>query len=445
VAARHRVVALIFFTRVSQSILRMAIGSLVIPLCEDMQCGTGAKGWLLSAHAAGYCSTQVLGGYVADRLGGKSVVSCALGLSGLAVAATPAAASAFGLQGIAVCQAAMGVAMGPLFPASIQLLARWLPAEERAVASTALDSGITLGSLIVVPLSGVLAVNAGWKSAFTLYGLGMLTYAFVWAWLAADSPADCAYCSAEELAFLGSSLPKSKGKQKELGVPAGQWACLDCFSYARLWAIYGSHFTFNYATYFVTSWSATYYLESFGLRPEQAGLHLSMPHVANSLVKVLVNPSLERKMNDCGADTLQCRRMFSVVGFLGLAVFFVLVPTVTSPTWTTVFFSVAFSFLALHPSGFKANYMDVTTSHGGLVSGIGNTVGSVGSTVGPLVVAQLRDATGDWAAAFQSVALLNVASALLFATMSSAAPIESDGADRGGRGPFLDGDVQKKK
>jgi len=335
--------------------------------------------------------------------------------------------------------------MGPLFPASIQLLARWLPAEERAVASTALDSGITLGSLIVVPLSGVLAVNAGWKSAFTLYGLGMLTYAFVWAWLAADSPADCAYCSAEELAFLGSSLPKSKGKQKELGVPAGQWACLDCFSYARLWAIYGSHFTFNYATYFVTSWSATYYLESFGLRPEQAGLHLSMPHVANSLVKVLVNPSLERKMNDCGADTLQCRRMFSVVGFLGLAVFFVLVPTVTSPTWTTVFFSVAFSFLALHPSGFKANYMDVTTSHGGLVSGIGNTVGSVGSTVGPLVVAQLRDATGDWAAAFQSVALLNVASALLFATMSSAAPIESDGADRGGRGPFLDGDVQKKK
>jgi sugar phosphate permease len=444
-AARHWVVTLLFFSRVSQSVLRMAMGALVIPLCEDMQCGAGAKGWLLSAHAAGYCSTQVLGGHVADRLGGKSVVSCALGLSGLAVAATPAAASAFGLQGIAACQAAMGVAMGPLFPASVQLLARWLPAEERAVASTALDSGITLGSLIVVPLSGVLAVSVGWKFAFTLYGLGMMAYTLVWAWLATDSPADCAYCSAEELAFLQSSLPRSKNKQKDPDALVGQWTCLECFSYARLWAIYGSHFTFNYATYFVTSWSATYYLETFGLRPEQAGLHLSMPHLANSLVKVLVNPTLERKMKDWGAGTLQCRRIFSVLGFLGLAAFLGLVPSVASPTAATVFFSVAFSFLALHPSGFKANYMDVTTSRGGLVSGIGNTVGSAGSTVGPLVVAQLRDATGDWAAAFQSVALLNVASAFLFLTMSSTVPIEADGADRGGQGFLLDEDVQKKK
>merc|ERR1712060_327937 len=79
-------------------------------------------------------------------------------------------------------------------------------------------------------------------------------------------------------------------------------------------------------------------------------------------------------------------------------------------------------------SGFKANYMDVTTSRGGLVSGIGNTVGSAGSTVGPLVVAHLRDVTGGWTAAFQSVALLSMASAVLFSTMSSTVPIEADEA-----------------
>jgi sugar phosphate permease len=401
------------------------MGALIIPLCEDMQCGAGAKGWLLSAHAAGYCSTQILGGCVADRLGGKTVVAWALGFSSFAVAVTPAAASAFGLSGIVACQVAMGVATGPLFPASIQLLARWLPAEERAMASTALDSGITLGSLIVVPLSGALVVYSGWRAAYTIYGLGMLAFALLWAWLATDSPADCEYCGAEERAFLESALPQDY-KQEELEVISGKRRFLHCFSYARLWAIYGSHFTFNYAAYFVNCWSATYYFETFGLRPEQAGVHLAMPHLVNSLVKVLVNPALERWMMGQGADTLRRRRTFSVLGFVGLAAFLRLAPSFASPAGTTASFSVAFGFLALHPSGFKANYMDVTTSRGGLVSGIGNTIGSVGSTVGPLVVARLRDTTGGWTAAFQSVALLNVASAVLFSTMSSAVPIEAD-------------------
>jgi len=426
-AARHWVVALVFLSRVSQTVLRMAMGALVIPLCEDMQCGAGAKGWLLSAHAAGYCSTQVLGGYLADRLGGKSVVSWALGLSSLAVVATPAAASAFGLRGIIACEVAMGVAMGPIFPSSIRLLARWLPAEERAVASTALDSGITLGSLIVVPLSGIIVVYSDWRAAYAVYGLGMLAFAFVWARLAADSPADCEFCGAEERAFLESAAPQND-KQEGLEDPLGKWSFLRCFSYARLWAIYGSHFSFNYAVYFVNCWSATYYFETFGLRPEQAGLHLSMPHLVNSLVKVLVNPALERQMMGQGADTLRRRRTFSILGFVGLAVFLGLVPTCASLPGTTVLLSVAFGFLALHPSGFKANYMDVTTSRGGLVSGIGNTIGSAGSTVGPLVVAYLCNVTGGWNAAFQSVSLLNVASAVLFSTMSSTLPIEADEA-----------------
>ncbi|CAK0808246.1 unnamed protein product, partial [Prorocentrum cordatum] len=424
-AARHWVVALVFFSRVSQTVLRMAMGALVIPLCEDMRCGAGAKGWLLSAHAAGYCSTQVLGGCLADRLGGKE-----RGLVGAGSLGPRGGGDACCCVGLRARRhrrlpGRHGSDHGPALPRKHPAARAVAPRRgERAVASTALDSGITLGSLIVVPLSGVLAVWIGWRSTFTVYGLGMLAYALVWAWLAADSPAGCAYCSAEERSFLERALPKKDG-QKELDTPSGKWRFLDCVTYARLWAIYGSHFTFNYAVYFVNSWSATYYLETFGLRPEQAGLHLSMPHVANSLVKVLVNPALERWMKGWGADTLKCRRTFSVLGFVGLALFLGLVPACASPAGATLFFSVAFGFLALHPSGFKANYMDVTTSRGGLVSGIGNTVGSAGSTVGPLVVAHLRDATGGWAAAFQSVALLNVASAVLFLTMSSTVPIEA--------------------
>ncbi|CAK0837666.1 unnamed protein product [Prorocentrum cordatum] len=423
--ARHWIVALVFCSRVGQTVLRMAMGALIIPFCEEIRCEAWEKGWLLSAHAAGYCSTQILGGWMADRLGGKRVMSWALGLSSLAVLATPAAASAFGPRGVIACEVVMGAAMGPTFPSSMQLLARWLPVEDRAMASTALDSGITLGSLIVVPLSGVLVLYNGWRVAYTVYGLGMLAFALVFAWLAADSPTDCGYCSAEERLFLEVVVPQVN-KQGKSKVPTEKSSIAYCLSYARLWAIYGSHFIFNYAVYFVNCWSATFYFETFGLRPEQAGLYLSMPHLINSVVKVMVNPALERQMMARGFDTLRRRRIFSVLGFVGLSAFLGLAPYLATLTRTTMSFSVAFGFLALHPSGFKANYMDVTTSRGGLVSGIGNTIGSLGSTAGPLVVAHLRDVTGGWTAAFQSVSLLSVAAAVLFSTMSSTVPIEAD-------------------
>ena len=43
-----------------------------------------------------------------------------------------------------------GAAHGPLFPASVAYLSRWLPSGERAWASNMLDSGISVGSLVTM-------------------------------------------------------------------------------------------------------------------------------------------------------------------------------------------------------------------------------------------------------------------------------------------------------
>merc|ERR550525_1665764 len=92
----------------------------------------------------------------------------------------------FGLWGIGATQVLMGIAMGPLFPASMQVLAKWLPPSERAFASTALDSGITVGSLIAVPLSSFVAMRFGWRFALLAYGVGAVAYSAAWARCAAS-------------------------------------------------------------------------------------------------------------------------------------------------------------------------------------------------------------------------------------------------------------------
>mmetsp|Transcript_109574 Transcript_109574/g.244658 ORF Transcript_109574/g.244658 Transcript_109574/m.244658 type:complete len:464 (+) Transcript_109574:71-1462(+) len=417
---KRLLVLLVFGCRLSQTVLRMSIGALVIYICEDYGCGDSSKGWLLSAHAFGYCTTQILGGQLADRCGGRSVVGASLGLAGFALACTPALGHAFGLYGIASAQVVMGIATGPLFPASMELLSKSLPSSERAVASTVLDTGITAGSLIVVPLSGSLVVRFSWQMTFMIYGLMAIGYALIWhCYTTEPEPSPETQVSANDQEKV-TSAPTATARASAMDA-----AVAVC--HRRLWAIYWAHFTFNYGIYFVNSWSAIYYLEVFKLRPEDASLYLSLPHAVNMLVKVCLNRPFERFLRAQHFTDLGCRCIFSGVGFVLCAICFELIPSLTSALSATACFSVVLGFMALHPSGFKANYMDVTTSHGGIISGFGNTMASVASSLGPLAVAHMRGSTGGWDRAFQSVAAVNILAALVFCTFASTTPIEVAG------------------
>ena len=44
---------------------------------------------------------------------------------------------------------------------------------------------------------------------------------------------------------------------------------------------------------------------------------------------------------------------------------------------------------AMHGSGFKANYQDLTSKHCGGLTGVGNTVATLASTLGPLATAHV--------------------------------------------------------
>lgn len=428
--ARDRLVLMIFATRVVQTVLRMAMGALIVYISEDFECSPATRGWLLSAHAVGYCTTQILGGSLADRFGGKGVVTLCVLASGVSLAVTPAAAASFGLQGMAATQIVMGAAMGPLFPATVRMLARWLPASERAFASTALDSGITVGSLIVVNVSSTLAVYAGWRMAFVVYGLVGMCFAQSWSRYAFERPEECPYCDENEMAFLKQALPRRASMTNLAGAeePGFSTVLLAVFAYARLWAIYLSHFTFNYGIYFINSWSAIYYLEKFDLRPEDAALHLCLPHAANFLSTLCVSPALGRLLRRKGWSDLACRRASSGLAFLGSAACLTATPFASTAASTTACLMATLGFMALHPAGFKANYMDVTVSHGGVVSGVGNTIASVASSVGPIVVAHMREATGGWHMVFLHTACANVAAAAIFCALASSEPIEADPA-----------------
>jgi len=202
-------------------------------------------------------------------------------------------------------------------------------------------------------------------------------------------------------------------------------------SSGAVWVIFFSHMAFNLCIYFMTSWAPTFYSESFGLLPEKAKLALALPPLVDLAVKALLARPLEAALRgpSLGFSTLGCRRFFSGVGFVGSALAMLATPAAASrfgAVGATCCFSLANGFAALHPSGFKASYMDVTRSATGVVTGVGNTLASLAAFVGPVVVGLLLQRLGSWAPSFCAIATLQLLAALAFARFSTATPVDEE-------------------
>jgi len=400
---------LLFFNRLSSAIMRMAMGPLVVYICEDVSgCAVSSKGQLMSAFSLGYVATQIPGGALADRVGCREVIFFATLGAGICTCLTPDAAMLGGVKGMVAIQVLMGALQGPLFPASIGFMAGWLPADQRTWASTLLDTGITMGSLIALPMSGRLVSYLGWQGVFRFYGILVIVYSGVW------------YSFAERIEDLQLDRSRaSNGHAAEKPKAAVPWSVL---MKPAILAIFFSHAVFNFGTYFLTSWPPTYYADVLGVRPEDAVFDFMLPPLVNLAVNCVNTRLFARARHHCSQT--QCRKLFTALGF-GFSSGLYLIANVARGTafsrpLTTLCFSLANGCVGLQSCGFKANYMEaVSVRNAGVVSGFGNTVASAAAFLGPLWVAYVLEATKSWNLVFMSVAVLQVAAPLVYGMFAS--------------------------
>src|SRR5512137_1739781 len=94
---RYTVVVLFALATALCYVDRVNISIAIIPLARDKGYDAASKGLVLSSFFWGYLWPQMLGGWVADRFGGKRVLAAGVALWSLATFFTPpAAAVSFG-------------------------------------------------------------------------------------------------------------------------------------------------------------------------------------------------------------------------------------------------------------------------------------------------------------------------------------------------------------
>lgn len=105
-----RIVALCSAANFINSADRVIMPIAIVPMTDEFQWSLHAQGWILSAFAFGYFTSQLLGSFWATKLGAKKVLIFSVLLWSIATFITPLLAQSVAL--LIICRIILGFAEG---------------------------------------------------------------------------------------------------------------------------------------------------------------------------------------------------------------------------------------------------------------------------------------------------------------------------------------------
>tara|TARA_B110000305_G_scaffold101673_1_gene114376 strand:+ start:1412 stop:1903 length:492 start_codon:yes stop_codon:yes gene_type:complete len=124
-------------------------------MAEQYNWDLQTQGTVLSSFYVGYLLMQVMGGFLADRFGGKIVLGMGVLLWSFFTIVTPWAALS-GMLGLLVARVCMGLGEAVTFPSVYSLVSRWFPSNETAKAVALNASGIPIGTVFALLLTPII-------------------------------------------------------------------------------------------------------------------------------------------------------------------------------------------------------------------------------------------------------------------------------------------------
>jgi ACS family sodium-dependent inorganic phosphate cotransporter len=312
--------------------------------------------------------------------------------------------AALSLALLIVARIAMGAGEAATFPGAYNLFSRWTLPVERARAVSLLLSGIPIGTVFALSVSGWIVEHHGWPAIFYVFGALGLVWAAVWFRTVHDSPLTHPTISSSERALLADSNAR-------IDAPVVPWAAL--LRAPAVWALAINHFCSNWGLYMLMTWLPSYFRDAQGLSIPSAGLFSAAPWLT-MFVMVNVAAWIADLMVRRGLSLTAVRKSMQSIGLLGSAAFLLLAREVDAPLAALLVMCGALGALAFTWSGFAPNHLDIAPRYADVLMGITNTFGTLPGILGVLVTGWMLDVTGSYAGAFLLAAVINVVGALVW-------------------------------
>lgn len=151
----------------------------------------------------GYGISQPMGGWIADRGHGKTLLAWLMLLWGIAEIAQGFIHSPLQLT---VARFFLGFFEGGIFPTMLLFVRNWFAPSERARANGVWQLAYPLAAMISGPIAGLTLQYANWRWLFIIEGLFPIVWIPVWLWAVAESPQKATWLKPDDRAALLARL-----------------------------------------------------------------------------------------------------------------------------------------------------------------------------------------------------------------------------------------------
>ena len=320
---------------------RVALSVAAKPVSVEFGLTPVEMGYLLSSFLWMYVVCLVPFGILADRLGGKTVISAGIGLWSAATMLTGLAPN---FASMLTSRVAMGIGEATCWPACNRIIREWFPASERGFATAFLGAGAAAGpALGAVGISAIVTVW-GWRAGFLCAGAIGFVWLAVW-YFVFDRP--------ERVTWLRpTERDKIIAERDGLDIYGEAERPVSTLRYLlglrTVWGLFLTQGCEVYGGYMLLTWLPSYLEQAKGLSIMNAGMMTAIPFGTSSVLAVLLGHVSDRILSRDAVHSGQRRVMLSVL--LAGAAGILLVPMLNS-LWAIILVLTCVRTMGLTASG----------------------------------------------------------------------------------------------
>eukprot|EP00892_Ulva_mutabilis_P007198 jgi/Ulvmu1/4850/UM020_0136.1 len=397
---------------------RICMSVAVLPMSKLFEWSPSVQGLVGASFLWGYMATQLVGGRLADKYGGKRVIAAAIVFFSAASILPPLLAGIVPattiLPLVLVSRFLVGVGEGVVLPSMNSLVATQVAPALKARALGSVFTGFHCGNLVGLALSPAIIAAHGWSALF-------LSFGFLGAPLLALWQAVAPHPTSQQKPPAADAASSSGGPRRQASVGS-------LLRHPAVRAITVANVVNHWGYFIYLSWIPSFFSSMYGLDLQASAFMAFVPWIAmaggSSAAGVLADALVARW------PVVKVRKTIQVAAFVGPAVALLLLTTAQVTSGMAVgLFTMALGVQSLGQAGFVANMSDVAPEDAGQLFGLCNTFGSFAGIVGVSAAGFLLEATGSFNTLFYLSAVLYAVGAVVFGVWAKGEPIHGGKAE----------------
>ncbi|RIB28139.1 major facilitator superfamily domain-containing protein [Gigaspora rosea] len=392
----------------------------IVYMTKEFNWNHTIQGYVSSAFFFGYFTTQIIGGALTDKFGGRKVLS--------------------------IGEICLGVGEGATYPCVSSLISKWFPPEEQSRAISAVSVSHFIGMVITMPISNLLGSSQfGWPSIFWVSAIVGSIWSIIWYFYGRSDPKEYPGISKEELEWIfknkstacsednfgnyqsGSReyimiidddhrvpksendmiidddhrVPKSENNmiidddhrvpksENDMLLPKNQissrphyvhkipWKLL--FSHREVWAILLCDLFCSWGYFILLNWLPIFYYEYFHVDIHLIGIYTALPYLSYTIMGSIVGYICDYAIHQLKFHVLTATYLAktSLEGLLMM--------------------TIGFALYSFKVSSYLVSHLDIAPKYAGVICGIRNTFGMVPAFFGIALTGRILEVTAnDW-------------------------------------------------